>query len=103
MKKDANYGPGPAGQIVEVGNYPANAFGLNDMHGNVWDRCEDWYGDYPEGEVMDPKGPDMGKFRVLRGGSCLNNVAMVRSSYRNDFSWPERNLSNFGFRLVRDP
>ena len=52
-----------------MGNYKPNAFGLHDMHGNVREWCENWYGDYSGKALTDPKGPDTGTFRVLRGGS----------------------------------
>ena len=101
--KDANYNGAKIGIPAVVGKYPANAFGLHDMHGNVWEWCEDWYGDYQAGVQKDPKGPEMGQRRVLRGGSFSRPGLDVRSSHRNDLSWPDRALNNFGFRLVRDP
>jgi WD40 repeat protein len=70
---DFIYGKGKKGvdrkTTTPVGSFPANAFGLHDMHGNVWQWCQDWYGDYPQKDVGDPQGPESGKFRVLRGGS----------------------------------
>src|ERR1019366_4354614 len=70
---DYVYGNGKKGKYREkttpVGSFPANAWGFHDMHGNVWEWCEDWYGDYPKKDVVDPQGAEKGKYRVLRGGS----------------------------------
>jgi formylglycine-generating enzyme required for sulfatase activity len=69
-------------RTCKVGSYPANAFGLHDMHGNVWEWCEDWYGEYPNKEETDPTGPKDGSSRVLRGGSWFNLARNCRSAYR---------------------
>jgi formylglycine-generating enzyme required for sulfatase activity len=100
-KSDAYYNES-GGRIKEVGSYKPNAFGFYDMHGNVWEWCEDSYGDYPEGAVIDPKGPATGGSRVLRGGSFLFDVSFARSSSRYGNSPTARNLYN-GFRLARTP
>ena len=100
--KDANYSDSNIGKPVAVGSYKANAFGLYDIHGNVWEWCEDWYGDYPAGAVTDPKGPAKGEYRVWRGGSFFNGVSSARSSLRDDIA-PTNRFNNVGFRLARTP
>ena len=86
--------------IKAVGSYNPNAFGLYDMHGNVSEWCEDRYGDFPAVSATDPKGPETGKYRVLRGESFYRNVSTARSSNRLDFT-PTVQLQFAGFRLVR--
>ena len=69
-------------KTMSVGGFPANAWGLHDMHGNVWQRCQDWYGEYPQQDVVDPQGPSMGKERVMRGGAWGIPPDYVRSACR---------------------
>ena len=87
-------------RTTHVGTFPANAWGLYDMHGNVWEWCGDWYGEYPKGEVVDPQGPRSGQGRVLRGGSFYNKASLIRSAYRLTHV-PTHRSSNIGFRVAR--
>jgi formylglycine-generating enzyme required for sulfatase activity len=87
------------GWTVPVGNYPANAFGLYDMHGNEWEWCNDWYGTY-DGTVTDPVGAGAGVGRVLRGGPWGGDARRCRSAYRS-LSGPFYSYDYVGFRPVR--
>jgi len=98
--KDANYDDSKLGKPVEVGSYKPNAFGLYDMHGNVWEWCEDRYAKYLAGAVMDPKGPAKGECRVLRGGSFNFVESNARSSDRL-VGTPTYRGNDYGFRLAR--
>ena len=83
-----------------VGQKGANAWGLHDMLGNVWEWTAGWYGDYPTGSVTDPEGPSAGSGRVFRGGGWLRGARYVRSANRN-YDSSRRRGYGIGFRLVR--
>ena len=98
-KDQANFDNNHRIKTTPVGSFPANAWGLYDMHGNVWEWCQDRYGAYPSGSVTDPQGPLSGDHRVLRGGGWDDGARFCRSAdrgsvlpgYRDDLG---------GFRLV---
>ena len=85
-------------QTRDVGSYPANAWGLKDMHGNVWEWCLDRYGDYPSGALTDPTGPVRGSDRAIRGGSWFYTAEYCRSASRSYFD-PTNRCYGFGLRL----
>ncbi|MGB8227082.1 MAG: formylglycine-generating enzyme family protein [Sedimentisphaerales bacterium] len=90
-------------RTTEVGSYPPNAFGLFDMHGNVWELCSDIFDNeyYKVTPLVDPKGPAEGKPKVIRGGAWNEYAYKCRSADRNH-RWPKTNESIIGFRLVLD-
>jgi formylglycine-generating enzyme required for sulfatase activity/predicted Ser/Thr protein kinase len=83
-----------------VGQKRPNAWGLHDMQGNVLEWCQDWYGSYPSGVGIDPRGTGSGAYRVIRGGSWLSATINCRVAYRY-YDYPTGADSIIGFRVVR--
>lgn len=92
----------PKGKVNFKGQ--ANKWGIVDMHGNLDEWCLDWYGEYPMDSrvVKDPTGPNLGKARVVRGGSFLSSPAECRSAYRYSAIHGARSIT-LGFRVVLTP
>ncbi len=93
-----NTNDSPDGGTAEVGSYLPNAWGLYDMHGNVWEWCLDWHATGVAGN-LDPKGPVTGSSRVLRGGSYVNGAASARSGARCSAP-PSSKSGATGFRVA---
>ncbi len=85
-----------------VGEKKPNSWGLYDMHGNVWEWCEDLYGDYPSGGITDPKGSENGPGYIVRGGSWNCVAADCRSADRRVGN-PENRIIDVGFRVLLSP
>jgi len=90
-------------RIHPVAQLKPNAWGLYDMHGNVWDWCADWYGAdyYTQALPSDPSGPTAGQRRVCRGGGWHRWAPCCRSAYRH-MMWPHHSYANLGFRVASE-
>jgi formylglycine-generating enzyme required for sulfatase activity len=85
-----------------AGQKRANAWGLYDMHGNVWEWCQDWCGDYPSESVIDPADTVSGSRRVVRGGCWISYASSCRSARRNAGA-PDYAINYVGFRVTLSP
>jgi formylglycine-generating enzyme required for sulfatase activity len=88
----------------QVGSFPANAYGLCDMAGNVEEWCQDWYGVYRSSSQTNPTGPTTGSCRVFRGGGWyggyLSGSNYCRVSHRRSYGYPDSRYYDYGFRIV---
>ncbi len=89
----------PFGLLIFWAQKISNPNGIYDIHGNVWEWVYDWFSVYNSDNFSNPQGPEMGKYRVMRGGSWSDPAEYLRSAMRRD-ALPTSTFNNVGFRCA---